>query len=157
MLMKQCTKSKTGLGAQVHTQQTRLHAQAERIAPRQRTCGAVSWPSTSSVVASGRPCRRRTTPCRGPVSRCALCYVYCSPCCVVSRHSQWPFLTAPMSRYCFCIVTRFPQWPAHDLLSRYNDCTVTHSPAKKPPVTIQYIVLRHSFPQPNCMPKTAMS
>ena len=63
---KQCTESKTGLGAQVHTQWTLAGArcsQAAHTAPRQRAHCSMSQ-------AQHRPYRRRVAPCRAPARLC---------------------------------------------------------------------------------------
>ena len=122
----------------------------------------------------GRPCSRPRRPYRGPVSRAPArisdllqvtiqhlyrklspCHLpYRSPGCVVSQHSQRPYLSAPCHDTINCIVTRpqpgcllvkiqglyrdtTTQRPSHapvTIQSLYRD---TPHPVKPPPVTIQ--------------------
>ena len=61
---------------------------------------------------------------------------YRSPGFVVSRHSQRPFLSSPLSRYS----QLYHDMPSQTIrLSRYRDCIVTHfpKPVKPSSITIQ--------------------
>ena len=116
---KQCTESKTGLGAQVHTQRTLAGRKVRpsrghrgRIVERS---GIVSWPSTGRVAACGRPCHRRASLCRAPA---------------------WPYRSTGSAVYQHCIATRptaKPLPPCHDTI----DCIVTRPQPDCLLVTIQ--------------------
>ena len=98
---------------------------------------------------SGRPCRGlggRIVALAGRVASCIATQPSDLASAPLSRYTQLyrdtPVTRFPLVTIQFCIVPQVPQRPDHALLSRYNDCIVTHSPAQLPPVTIQFIVSR---------------
>ena len=156
---KQCTESKTGLGAQVHTQLT-LAGRMVRLGCTQCVQATLARRTLGYVVAMPRPCRRPRRPYRGPVLRAPariaslplavsqpwLCCIAIQPVttpslppshgtinCIVTHLSQ----TVRLSRYKYCIVTQPPS-DQSTLLSRYKQLyRDTLQSVKPPPVTIQ--------------------
>ena len=100
---KQCTESKTRSSAQcAHTEPWLAHG-AARLRALHSGCARThcAGPCLGRAPAVSQPAAVCImTLCRAPL-RVSQAYrlPYRSPCCVVSRHSHRPLLSAPLSRY----------------------------------------------------------